>query len=85
MRGLVKQHIDSFNYLVNCEIKKIIHAKANEKVTCDTDPNFYLKSVLTLAHPKPCKHASTSQFVLGASWKEPALTWQRRGRSLCVL
>ena len=43
VRGLVRQHIDSFNYLVNDEIKKIIHAKANEKVTCDTDPNFYLK------------------------------------------
>lgn len=43
VRGLVKQHIDSFNYLINCEIKKIIHAKANEKVTCDSDPNFYLK------------------------------------------
>ena len=43
VRGLVRQHIDSFNYLINDEIKKIIHAKANEKVTCDTDPNFYLK------------------------------------------
>ncbi|CAI7901448.1 unnamed protein product [Closterium sp. NIES-54] len=43
VRGLVKQHVDSFNYFVNCDIKKIIHAKANERVTCDTDPNFYLK------------------------------------------
>ena len=43
VRGLVRQHIDSFNYLINEEIKKIIHAKANEKVTCDTDPNFYLR------------------------------------------
>jgi DNA-directed RNA polymerase III subunit RPC2 len=43
VRGLVRQHIDSFNYLINDEIKKIIAAKANEKVTCDTDPNFYLK------------------------------------------
>lgn len=41
IRGLVKQHIDSFNYLINHEIKKIV--KANERVTCDTDPNFYLK------------------------------------------
>lgn len=41
VRGLVKQHIDSFNYFINHEIKKIV--KANEKVTCDTDPNFYLK------------------------------------------
>lgn len=41
VRGLVKQHIDSFNYLINAEIKKIV--SANEKVTCDTDPNFYLR------------------------------------------
>jgi DNA-directed RNA polymerase III subunit RPC2 len=41
VRGLVKQHLDSFNYLINHEIKKIV--SANEKVTCDTDPNFYLK------------------------------------------
>lgn len=41
VQGLVKQHIDSFNYFINHEIKKIV--KANERVTCDTDPNFYLK------------------------------------------
>lgn len=41
VRGLVKQHIDSFNYFINHEIKKIV--KANEKVTSDTDPNFFLK------------------------------------------
>ncbi|KFM24286.1 DNA-directed RNA polymerase III subunit RPC2 [Auxenochlorella protothecoides] len=43
VRGLVRQHIDSFNYFINHEMKKIIHAKGNERVTCDTDPNFYLK------------------------------------------
>ena len=43
VRGLVKQHIDSFNYLVNHEIKKIVRAKDNEKVTCEADPNWYLK------------------------------------------
>lgn len=41
VRGLVKQHLDSFNYFINHEIKKIV--KANEKVTCDTDPNFFLR------------------------------------------
>jgi hypothetical protein len=41
VRGLVRQHIDSFNYLINHDMRKIVHA--NEKVTCDTDPNFYLK------------------------------------------
>ena len=41
VRGLVKQHVDSFNHLVDIEIKQIV--KANEKVTVDTDPSFYLK------------------------------------------
>lgn len=43
VRGLVRQHIDSFNYFINHELSKIIRAKGNCKVTCDTDPNFYLK------------------------------------------
>ena len=43
VRGLVRQHIDSFNYFINQEMKKIIRAKGNERVTCDTDANFYLK------------------------------------------
>ncbi|KAI8382946.1 DNA-directed RNA polymerase III subunit RPC2 [Blakeslea trispora] len=41
VKGLVKQHIDSFNYFVNVDLKNII--KANEKVTSDVDPHFYLK------------------------------------------
>ncbi len=42
-RGLVRQHIDSFNYFINHEMKKIILAKANEKVTCDSDASFFLR------------------------------------------
>ncbi|XP_065164885.1 LOW QUALITY PROTEIN: DNA-directed RNA polymerase III subunit RPC2-like [Atheta coriaria] len=41
VKGLVKQHIDSFNYFINVEIKKIV--EANDKVTCDADPLFYIK------------------------------------------
>lgn len=52
VRGLVKQHIDSFNYLINHEIKKIV--RANERVTCDTDPNFYLRSVCNSAATCSC-------------------------------
>lgn len=40
-KGLVKQHIDSYNYFINVEIKKIL--KANDKILSDADPNFYLK------------------------------------------
>lgn len=41
IRGLVKQHIDSFNYFINHEIKHVV--RANQKIVCDSDPNFYLK------------------------------------------
>lgn len=41
VKGLVKQHLDSFNYFVDVDLKKII--KANEKVLSDVDPDFYLK------------------------------------------
>jgi DNA-directed RNA polymerase beta subunit len=36
-RGLVKQHLDSFNYLINHGLKKIM--KANERI--DIDQTFF--------------------------------------------
>ena len=57
VRGLVKQHIDSFNYLINHEIRKIV--AANERVTCDTDPNFYLRCDAHGLIASPC-HGFTS-------------------------
>ncbi|KAK2158794.1 hypothetical protein LSH36_164g11051 [Paralvinella palmiformis] len=41
VKGLVRQHIDSFNYFINSEIRSIM--KANDKITSDADPNFYMK------------------------------------------
>ncbi|KAK9450946.1 uncharacterized protein V1518DRAFT_412134 [Limtongia smithiae] len=43
VKGLVKQHLDSFNYFVNVDIKKIV--RANERVVSDVDPEFYLKYI----------------------------------------
>ncbi|XP_028403072.1 DNA-directed RNA polymerase III subunit RPC2-like isoform X2 [Dendronephthya gigantea] len=40
-KGLVKQHIDSYNHFINNEIKKIV--EANSKVVTDADPVWYLK------------------------------------------
>lgn len=37
----MKQHIDSFNYFVDHDLKNIV--KANNKVTSDVDPRFWLK------------------------------------------
>lgn len=41
VKGLVKQHIDSFNYFLEVELKKII--EANQMVYSDVDDKFYLK------------------------------------------
>lgn len=40
-RGLMKEHILSFNYFVDVELRKIV--KANEKIVPDVDPSVYLK------------------------------------------
>lgn len=37
----MRQHIDSYNHFIDQDIKQIVYA--NQKVTCETDPNFYLK------------------------------------------
>ncbi|XVF24522.1 hypothetical protein REPUB_Repub13aG0135400 [Reevesia pubescens] len=41
VRGLVKQHLDSFNYFVNTGIKKIV--RANDRIVSDVDPSIYLR------------------------------------------
>ena len=38
IKGLVKQHIDSFNYFINVEIKKIV--MANQKVRFHGDIDY---------------------------------------------
>ncbi|KAK9794947.1 hypothetical protein WJX73_009398 [Symbiochloris irregularis] len=42
-RGLVNQHIDSYNWFVNQELRNIVTAKANQRVTSEADKNFYLE------------------------------------------
>lgn len=41
VKGLVKQHIDSFNYFVETELKSIV--KANAKVVSESNRNFFLE------------------------------------------
>eukprot|EP00730_Choanoeca_flexa_P002715 TRINITY_DN11144_c0_g1_i2.p1 TRINITY_DN11144_c0_g1~~TRINITY_DN11144_c0_g1_i2.p1 ORF type:complete len:1157 (+),score=338.60 TRINITY_DN11144_c0_g1_i2:119-3589(+) len=41
MKGLVRQHIESFNYFIETDIKKIL--KANAKITSDHDPSFFVE------------------------------------------
>ncbi|KAI3990044.1 hypothetical protein MKX01_013530 [Papaver californicum] len=40
VRGLVKQHLDSYNYFVNTEIKKIIRANS---LIQSIDPETYIR------------------------------------------
>ncbi|CAN0910483.1 DNA-directed RNA polymerase III subunit 2 [Linum grandiflorum] len=41
VRGLVKQHLDSFNYFVNVGIKKIV--RANDRIVSKMDPGIYIR------------------------------------------
>ncbi|CAJ1951538.1 unnamed protein product [Sphenostylis stenocarpa] len=41
VRGLVKQHLDSFNYFVKTEIKKIV--RANNLIRASKHPHIYLR------------------------------------------
>jgi DNA-directed RNA polymerase III subunit RPC2 len=40
-KGLVKQHLDSFNYFLHSDIKNII--MANSRIESDVDPSFWLR------------------------------------------
>lgn len=40
-RGLVKQHIDSYNYLVSRDIHQIVMAQSNRRLTSDVDPKWF--------------------------------------------
>lgn len=41
VRGLVRQHLDSFNHFINVELKEIL--KANEYIHCDADPYWFVR------------------------------------------
>ena len=52
VKGLVKQHIDSFNHFVDVELKKIIQAEP--PITSDVDPFFYIKYT-NIYVGRPCR------------------------------
>jgi DNA-directed RNA polymerase III subunit RPC2 len=43
LRGLMRQHIDSFDHFTKVEIKKIVAARSNQEVRSDADPKFFLR------------------------------------------
>ena len=53
VKGFVRQHLESFNYLIQHEIKKIVAAKGNREIRTDTDRNFFLRYT-DIFVGKPC-------------------------------
>ena len=43
MRGLMRQHIDSFDHFITEELRNIVAAKSNCEVRSEADPKFYLR------------------------------------------
>jgi DNA-directed RNA polymerase III subunit RPC2 len=41
VKGLIKQHIDSFNFFIEAELRNIV--RANRKVSSDVDQKFWLE------------------------------------------
>lgn len=62
VKGLVKQHLDSFNYFVDVDLKKII--AANELVLSDVDPEFYLKYLDIRVGHKSTSSPGTKEVIL---------------------
>ena len=60
----MKQHIDSFNYFVEVELKNIV--KANQRVISDIDPRFYLKyNDIYVGSPNRLEEDSMRDVVAG--------------------
>ena len=43
MRGLMRQHIDSFDHFKNVDIKQIIAARSNCEIRSEADPKWFLR------------------------------------------
>ena len=43
LRGLMRQHIDSFNHFINFDMKQIVAARSNQEVRSEADPKFFLR------------------------------------------
>ena len=83
VRGLVKQHLDSFNHLVSIEIKQIV--RANQRITCDAEPAFYLKFLdVYIGEPSEVTISRMTGGTVGAS-AGSALSHYRLVRLLLML
>ncbi|KAG5420472.1 RET1 [Candida metapsilosis] len=62
IKGLVKQHLDSFNYFVDVDLKKILNA--NSLVLSDVDPDFYVKYIDIRVGHKSTSPPGTKEVIL---------------------
>eukprot|EP00112_Aurelia_sp_Birch-Aquarium-sp1_P006828 Seg1746.6 transcript_id=Seg1746.6/GoldUCD/mRNA.D3Y31 product="Mitogen-activated protein kinase 3" protein_id=Seg1746.6/GoldUCD/D3Y31 len=76
VKGLVRQHIDSFNYFVNTEIKEIM--QANGKVTTEADPicDFGLARV---ADPQHDHTGILTEYVATRWYRAPEIMLNSKG------
>ena len=81
-KGLVKQHIDSFNYFVDVDIKNIV--KANNKVTSDVDPRFWLKYThINIGFPTRNEETSADRVVTPHECRLRDITYGGCSQSTC--
>ncbi|KAI3405921.1 RET1 [Candida oxycetoniae] len=62
IKGLVKQHLDSFNYFVDVDLKKIL--QANSMVRSDVDETFYIEYTDIRVGHKSTSKPGTKEVIL---------------------
>ena len=60
VRGLVKQHVDSFNHLVDIEIKQIVKVRLRDRVRSKQIVKVRLRVRVRSPSPNPNRNASPS-------------------------
>ncbi|KAL3454705.1 hypothetical protein BJX65DRAFT_315756 [Aspergillus insuetus] len=70
VKGLVKQHIDSYNYLVEVQLKKIVESSST--IRSDVDHNFYIKFTdIYLGFPRRADEPQDVRAEFGESTVTP--------------
>ena len=65
MKGLVKQHIDSYNFFIDVDLKRIV--KANQTILSDIDPKFYI-TYTNIYVGRPTRHDEDLPDMSRAKW-----------------
>ena len=65
MKGLVKQHIDSYNFFIDVDLKRIV--KANQTILSDIDPKFYI-TYTNIYVGRPTRHDEDLADMSRTKW-----------------